>query len=132
MLAKVHSFVLQGIEAVKCEVEVNIAAKEYGEPLLVGLPDNAVKAALDRIRTAMINSGFRFPDTQLLVNLAPADIKKEGSALELPIALGILQAGKPANFCVHTFGAIAAWCSLGSYIDLRPRFSEARIWQYQR
>src|SRR5271170_3746870 len=94
MLAKVHSFVLQGIEALKCEVEVNIAQKEYGDPLIVGLADAAVREALDRIQTAMVNSGFTFPQQKLLVNLAPADVKKEGSALELPIALGILHANK--------------------------------------
>ena len=128
MLAKVHSFVLQGIEAVKCEVEVNIAAKEYGEPLLVGLPDNAVKEALDRIRTAMINSGFRFPDTQLLVNLAPADIKKEGSALELPIALGILHAGKQITSDGHKKFLVAGELALdGSVRPIKGALSMAML-----
>ncbi|NNM88431.1 MAG: YifB family Mg chelatase-like AAA ATPase [Phycisphaerae bacterium] len=94
MLAKVHSFVLQGIDAIRCEVEVNLAPREYGDPLIVGLADKAVSESLDRIHTAMVNSGYRFPQERLLVNLAPADIKKEGSALELPIALGVLHAAK--------------------------------------
>ena len=94
MLAKVHSFVLQGIDAIRCEVEVNLASREYGDPLIVGLADKAVSESLDRIHTAMVNSGYRFPQERLLVNLAPADIKKEGSALELPIALGVLHAAK--------------------------------------
>lgn len=94
MLAKVHSFVLHGIQAIACEVEVDIAQREYGDPLIVGLANTAVREALDRIQTAMINSGYTWPERKLLVNLAPADLKKDGSTLELPIALGILHAGK--------------------------------------
>jgi magnesium chelatase family protein len=94
MLAKVRSFVLLGIEALDCEVEVDIAQKDYGDPLIVGLANAAVREALDRIQTAMINSGYTWPEKKLLVNLAPADIKKDGSSLELPIALGILHANK--------------------------------------
>ncbi len=128
MLAKVHSFVLQGIEAIKCEVEVNIAAKEYGEPLLVGLPDNAVKEALDRIRTAMVNSGFAFPDKQLLVNLAPADVKKEGSALELPIALGILHANKAITTDRHKQFLVAGELALdGSVRPIKGALSMAML-----
>ena len=95
MLAKVHSFVLQGIDAIRCEVEVDVNAKVFDvPPLIVGLADTAVRESLDRIRSALFNSGFAFPDNRVLVNLAPADIKKEGSALELPITLGILHAAR--------------------------------------
>lgn len=95
MLAKVHAYVLQGIDALGCEVEVDLATKSFADkPTVVGLADTAVREALDRIRSAMFNSAYQFPDTRLLINLAPADIKKEGSALELPIALGILAVSK--------------------------------------
>jgi len=92
MLAKVHAFVLQGIDAIPCEVEVDLA---HGggftpKPVIVGLADKAVAEALDRIRSAMFNCGFGWTENRMVINLAPADIKKEGSALELPIALGIL------------------------------------------
>ena len=92
MLAKVHAFVLQGIDAVPCEVEVDHAERaEAGpKPTIVGLPDTAVKESVDRIRSALFNCGYGFPEGRLVINLAPADLKKEGNALELPIALGLL------------------------------------------
>ena len=99
MLAKVHAFVLQGIHATRCEVEVDLAMRVYGEkPLIVGLADAAVRESMDRIRSAMANSAYAFPEQKLLVNLAPADLRKEGSALELPITLGILYVSK----CITT------------------------------
>ncbi|MCL2639389.1 MAG: ATP-dependent protease, partial [Phycisphaerales bacterium] len=91
MLAKVHAFVLQGIDARRCEVEVDHAEKaEGGKPTIVGLPDTSVKECVDRIRAALFNCGYGWPMGRLVINLAPADLKKEGNALELPIALGIL------------------------------------------
>ncbi len=94
MLAKVHACVLQGIDALPCEVEVDHAEKvvveEYKRPAIVGLPDMAVKESLDRIRSALYNCGYGFPAGLLVINLAPADLRKEGNALELPIALGLL------------------------------------------
>lgn len=92
MLAKVHAFVLQGIDALRCEVEVDLAdrAEFQPKPTIVGLADTAVKESADRIRSALYNCGYGFPDGRLVINLAPADLKKEGNALELPVALGIL------------------------------------------
>ena len=96
MLAKVHAFVLQGIDALPCEVEVDHAEKaEAGpKPTIVGLPDTAVKESVDRIRAALFNCGYGWPDGRLVINLAPADLKKEGNALELPVALGILSVNR--------------------------------------
>jgi magnesium chelatase family protein len=100
MLAKVHAFVLQGIDALRCEVEVDLNTRiqpglgESNRPTIVGLADTAVREAMDRIRSALFNSGYIFPEGKMLVNLAPADLKKEGSALELPITLGILLVSK--------------------------------------
>jgi magnesium chelatase family protein len=92
MLARVHAFVLQGIDAVPCEVEVDHAEKgeRQPKPAIVGLPDTAVKESLDRIHSALYNCGYGFPEGRLTINLAPADLRKEGNALELPVALGIL------------------------------------------
>jgi magnesium chelatase family protein len=91
MLAKVHAFVLQGIDALPCEVEVDLAERaETQKPTIVGLPDTAVKESVDRIRSALFNCGYGFPEGRLVINLAPADLRKEGNALELPVALGIL------------------------------------------
>ena len=91
MLAKVNSAALYGIDALRVEVEIDIAA---GLPQLatVGLPEGAVRESKDRIRAALKNCGYSFPAKKITINLAPADIKKEGSAYDLPMALGILAA----------------------------------------
>lgn len=92
MLAQVHSFVLQGIDPLACEVEVDVADQGLPKTTIVGLPDAAVKESIERTRSAIINSGYPFPMSRLLVNLAPADIRKEGPIFDLPIALGLLLA----------------------------------------
>ena len=90
MLVKVLAAAIQGINATLVTIEVNAlrGIKFY----LVGLPDNAVKESQQRINSALNHNGLRFPSKQIIVNMAPADIKKEGSAYDLPIAIGILAA----------------------------------------
>ena len=91
MLAKVLSGSISGIEAYLVEVEIDIS---QGLPSfsLVGLPDLSVKESRDRIRAAIKNSGLKFPSKRITVNLAPAGIKKEGAAFDLPMAVGVLAA----------------------------------------
>jgi magnesium chelatase family protein len=91
MLAKVNSAALYGIDALRVEVEIDLAS---GLPQLatVGLAEGAVKESKDRIRAAVNNCGYTFPAKRITINLAPADIKKEGSAYDLPMAVGILAA----------------------------------------
>ncbi|MCX7867614.1 MAG: ATP-binding protein, partial [Limisphaera sp.] len=91
MLAKVYSAVVNGIEACPVEVEVNAG---WGDTtiVIVGLPDAAVKESRDRVSTALTNSGYKFPMGRTTINLAPADVKKEGPSFDLPIALGLLAA----------------------------------------
>jgi len=91
MLAKVNSAALYGIDALRVGVEIDLAS---GLPQLatVGLPEGAVKESKDRIRAAVKNCGYTFPAKRITINLAPADIKKEGSAYDLPMAVGILAA----------------------------------------
>src|SRR2546429_7364425 len=91
MLARVRSAAVLGIDAYLVEVETDIA---HGLPtfVTVGLPQGAVKEGRDRVSSALANTGFTFPLKRITVNLAPADIRKEGSAFDLPIALGILAA----------------------------------------
>src|SRR5215204_787017 len=93
MLAKVCSAAVNGIEAYPIEVEVNAG---WGDTLIVivGLPDAAVKESRDRVTTALGNSGFKFPMGRTTINLAPADIKKEGPSFDLPIAVGMLAASE--------------------------------------
>src|SRR5688572_18908349 len=97
MLATIVSAALQGIDAEIVHVEVN--AGEVGEPklILVGLPDAAVKESDDRVFSALSNSGFRPPRSRTTINLAPANLRKEGPCYDLPIALGILAATRQLN-----------------------------------
>ncbi len=98
MLVKTYGSAIQGIDALVITIEVNIGKgrKFY----LVGLPDNAVKESQQRMMAALNNIGYRFPGQRIVINMAPADIKKEGSAYDLPIAMGILAASKQIN-CDH-------------------------------
>ena len=90
MLARLHSVTLEGIEGVLCEVEVDIARRGFDKSIIVGLPDAAVKESVERVRSAIVNCGYRYPKTQSIINLAPANVKKAGPAFDLPIALGLL------------------------------------------
>ncbi|MFZ5907973.1 MAG: YifB family Mg chelatase-like AAA ATPase [Nitrospirota bacterium] len=92
MLSKVLSSTILGIDAYIVDVEVDIASRGLPHFSLVGLPDAAVKESKDRVRAALKNVGFHFSFKPITVNLAPADLKKEGSSFDLPIALGILVA----------------------------------------
>jgi magnesium chelatase family protein len=89
MLAKIYSAAVYGIDAYEVEIEVNGAG---GNPkiIIVGLPDTAVKESQDRVTTAISNSGYHWPRGRTTINLAPADIKKEGPSFDLPIALGMI------------------------------------------
>jgi len=91
VLARVHSFVLMGIDALLCEVEADVSNRGLAKTTVVGLPQAAVKESIERVRRAIINCGYPFPGHALLINLAPADVKKEGPALDLPMAVGILR-----------------------------------------
>jgi magnesium chelatase family protein len=88
MLAKVHTAAVLGIDSYPIEIEVNSG---WGQPavIIVGLPDAAVKESRDRVKTAIENSGFKYVMCRTTINLAPADVKKEGPSFDLPIAVGI-------------------------------------------
>ncbi len=93
MLSRVFSAAVNGIEAYPVEVEVNAG---WGDTriVIVGLPDAAVRESQDRVTTALTNSGFKFPMGRTTINLAPADVKKEGPSFDLPIAIGMLAASE--------------------------------------
>jgi len=90
MLAKIHSSALYGIEAIPVTIEVHID-RGVGYHL-VGLPDNAIRESNYRIAAALLNNGYRIPGKKITINMAPADLRKEGAAYDLPLALGILVA----------------------------------------
>ena len=96
MLVKTFGSAVYGVEAITITVEINWMAtgKDY---MLVGLPDNAVKESLQRVESTVKTNGFSMPRTRFVVNLAPADIKKSGTAFDLPIAVGLLAATEQLN-----------------------------------
>jgi magnesium chelatase family protein len=92
MLAQLHTFALVGIDAVPVEVEVDTAAAQLPKTVLVGLPDTVVRESVHRIERALVNLGYRLPTGRTIINLAPADLRKDAGAFDLPIALGMLVA----------------------------------------
>lgn len=94
MLAKILSAAHFGLKTIPIEVEVNVSLKGFPGFNIIGLPTKSVEEAKERVKTAIVNSGFEFPVAKIIVNLAPADIPKEGSCYDLPIAVGILTALK--------------------------------------
>ena len=93
MLAKTNSFALNGVKGYKIDIEIDINS---GLPSydMVGLPDTAIKESRERIRSAIKNSGLNYPVKRITINLAPADLKKEGPVFDLAIAVGILAASE--------------------------------------
>lgn len=118
MLATITSAALQGIDAAAVHVECNTG--ESGEPciLLVGLPDAAVRESRDRVTSAVNNSGFEMPRARMTINLAPADIRKEGPIYDLPIALGLLHSS--AQLHTETIGDFIIAGELGLSGTVRP------------
>ena len=83
MLANVISGGIYGVDAFRVEIEVNEGSGDF-KPIIVGLPDAAVKESIDRVVTALINCGLGFPNGRVTINLAPADVRKEGPSFDLP------------------------------------------------
>ena len=96
MLARVWSASLVGIDGIKVGVEVDVSG---GLPAItiVGLPDTAVQESRERVKAALKNSGFAFPVRKIIINLAPADLRKEGPHFDLPISVGILAASEQVD-----------------------------------
>jgi len=115
MISKVLSSSVFGIDAYLVEVEVDIAPG-FPQFSTVGLPEGAVKESKERVKTAIKNCGYDFPQKRITVNLAPADIKKEGSAFDLPIAIGILSAT-----------GIMSYDKLGDYVIIGELSLDGRV-----
>ena len=90
MLVKINSIANLGLETVPVDVEVDVAEKGFPGFTIVGLASKAIEEARERVKTAIVNSGFDFPPKKITVNLAPADLPKDGAAYDLPIAIGVL------------------------------------------
>lgn len=93
MIARVHSGILQGIDAMGCEVEADVCKGQNGEFRLVGLAEAAVKESVSRIQAALRNSGYRWPGPKVTISLAPADVRKDSAAFDLPLAIAAMLAG---------------------------------------
>ena len=117
MLARVRSAAVLGIDAYLVDVETDIA---NGLPTFatVGLPQGAVKEGRERVYAALANTGYTFPLKRITVNLAPADIRKDGSAFDLPIAVGILAATEQISS--ERLGRVAVLGELGLEGAIRP------------
>ncbi|MBS1627563.1 MAG: YifB family Mg chelatase-like AAA ATPase [Bacteroidetes bacterium] len=96
MLVKTFGSAVYGVDAITITIEVNISNGDL-KYYIVGLPDNAVKESLQRIESAIKTNNYKMPRTKIVVNMAPADIKKSGSAFDLPIAIGVLGASEQLN-----------------------------------
>lgn len=134
MLSKVISFALNGLDGVAVEVETDIN-KGMVSYDLVGLPDAAVKESKERVRSAIKNSALRFPVSKITVNLAPADIKKEGSHYDLPIAVSILKASDqlPYNTDGTVFlGELALDGALRAVTGILPMLISAKAKGFSR
>ncbi len=127
MISRVSAATLYGIDAIKVDVEVDISA---GLPSfnIVGLPETSVKESKERVRAAIKNAGFEFPNDRITVNLAPADVRKEGSSFDLPIALGILIAtGTIKQPSLHGFLLIGELSLDGTIRSIRGALSVALL-----
>ncbi|MBR2377567.1 MAG: YifB family Mg chelatase-like AAA ATPase [Clostridia bacterium] len=129
MLAKTKSYALFGLTGFAVDVEVDVA---NGLPAfdIVGLPDTAVKESKERVRSAIKNSGLKFPNHKITINLAPADVKKQGAYLDLAIAIGILksnQVGLTDNVSEYVFiGELSLDGSIRSVQGLLPMIISAK------
>lgn len=117
MITRVFSAAVVGVDATEIEIEVNTGP---GEPsiLVVGLPDTAVKESKDRVVAALSNSGYRWPRKRTTVNLAPADIKKQGPSFDLPIALGMIATDREEDLARLSRCTVAGELALTG--DVRP------------
>ena len=93
MLIKTFGSAVYGVEAITITIEINWMATGT-QTVMVGLPDNAVKESIQRVESSIKTNGYSMPRTRVVVNLAPADIKKSGTAFDLPIAIGLLAANE--------------------------------------
>ena len=125
MLAKLRSFAILGIDALPVDVEVD-SATGNAKVILVGLPEMAVRESVHRVERALANLGYARPTGRVIISLAPADLRKEGGAFDLPIALGILVATQQLNPSqVEQFGTVGELALDGTVRPIKGALSIA-------
>lgn len=117
-LAKLRTYTLVGIDAVPVEAEIDVAATGLPQVVLVGLAESTVKESTHRVERAIVNSGYRKPVSRVIVNLAPADLRKDAAGFDLPIALGLLAA--TAQMSTEVFKDVVAVGELALEGSTRP------------
>ncbi len=126
MLAKLHTLSLLGIDALPVEVEVDVSPAAMPKVLLVGLPEAAVKESTHRIERALVNSGYVRPQNRVVINLAPAELPKQASSFDLPIAMGLLAASGQVDSDLFDRYAVAGELALdGNTRPIRGALSMA-------
>src|SRR5215212_2020906 len=124
MLAQLRTFALLGIDAVPVEVEVDTAPAREPKTVLVGLPEMAVRESVHRIERALVNLGYQRHPGRVVVNLAPADLRKDAGGFDLPIALGLLVAtGQLAPDGLREFAAVGELALDGSVRPVKGALS---------
>lgn len=118
MLAKLSSYTLVGIDAAPVDVEVDVAASTSPKMILVGMAETAVKESTYRVERALVNSGYRRPIDRVVINLAPADLRKDAGGFDLPIALGLLVGN--GQLALERPGSYAVVGELGLDGETRP------------
>src|SRR5688572_24709832 len=109
MLVKTFGSAVYGVEALPITIEVSWLNRSGKDTTIVGLPDNAVKESLHRVESTFKTNGYKSPRTKVVINLAPADIRKSGTAFDLPIALGIMAASEQ----LENYEAISKYLIMG-------------------
>ena len=130
MLTKAHAAAVLGIGAEPVEIEVHALASEEPRTRVVGLPDAAVKESVDRVQAALRNSGFGLKPAAVTINLAPADLRKEGPVYDLPIALALLAAREAARLPLLGEVPVLGELALSGVTSLIP-FDEMAEAMYQ-
>lgn len=146
MYGKLHSACLHGIDGVVIQVEIDLA-NGLPQTAIIGLPDSSIRESVERVRAAIKNCGFTYPLKRITINLAPADLRKEGSSFDLAAALGILMTSEQLQFKeteqILTIGELALdgtlrpvtgilpWWNVPSGMDSPGCFFRGRMLQKQ-
>src|SRR3989442_5684204 len=126
MLAKLNTFALVGIDAVPVQVEVDVSPGAMPKTVLVGYPEPAVKESTHRVERALVNCGYQRPMDRVVINLAPAELKKDAGSFDLPIALGLLAgSGQLASDVLDRYAIVGELALEGSTRPVKGALSMA-------
>ena len=129
MLAKLKTYSLLGIEAMPVDVEVDLSPAPLPKTVIVGLPEQAVRESIHRIERALVNGGFMRPHDRVVINLAPADLPKQATSFDLPIAIGILVgAGQLESDVLEQYAAVGELSLEGQMRNVKDAGPSVGAW----